>query len=376
MDAKVDTGDSVSASVNRLADTNKLLGLELLRFVCALAVLVWHYQHFAYLGSTLPSSFATASQPLYPVLAPLYQRGYYGVDIFWCISGFIFFWRYRDAIANRLVSGKKFFVLRFSRLYPLHIATLLLVALLQPIYSRANGSFFVYPYNDLPHFGLQLFMASNWGLEKGASFNGPIWSISLEVLVYGVFYLLLAYLGRSWLVSVAVIGICALLRMLNVNYAILDCLEFYYAGGLAAIVYRSIASRERRAVATYAAWCVIAAVPIFAAVFAPARHTGLTFPILVAYTPILLFCLCADFKAPPLVRRCIEAAGNMTYSSYLLHFPLQLTLVLAFAACNIPVPFHSTGFFCAFIGVTLLASYFTYEHFERPAQRLLRRRLG
>jgi len=27
---------------------NKLLGLEVLRFVAAFAVLIWHYQHFAY----------------------------------------------------------------------------------------------------------------------------------------------------------------------------------------------------------------------------------------------------------------------------------------------------------------------------------------
>jgi peptidoglycan/LPS O-acetylase OafA/YrhL len=183
---------------------NKLLGLEVLRFLTAFAILVFHYRHFAFVADK-PVGLVNDRLPLYGLLHAFYDHGTRGVWIFWCISGFIFFWKYRDAIADRSVGGWRFFVLRFSRLYPLHIATLLLVALVQPLYFNLNGYFFVYQDNDLLHFLPQLLMASNWGFQDVLSFNGPIWSISIEVLVYFFFFIMLLA-TRSWLLNLVVIA--------------------------------------------------------------------------------------------------------------------------------------------------------------------------
>ena len=160
---------------------NKLLGLEIVRFISALSVLVWHYQHFFYIANK-PTDFFRELQPFYSLLSIFYDYGFYGVQVFWCISGFIFFWKYRDSIASKSITYKNFFILRFSRLYPLHLATLLLVLALQTMYFHQRDYFFVYQNNDIPHFIYQLFLASSWGFEKGYSFNGPIWSISVRKL--------------------------------------------------------------------------------------------------------------------------------------------------------------------------------------------------
>src|SRR5262249_2552453 len=128
--------------------TSKLLGLEGLRFLATFSVLIWHYQHFAFVGDR-PVDLVKSELPFYDWLFPFYEAGEYGVWIFWCISGFIFFWKYREAIADRSVDGWSFFVFRFSRLYPLHAATLLSVALLQPVFAAVNGHFFVYQNNDV-----------------------------------------------------------------------------------------------------------------------------------------------------------------------------------------------------------------------------------
>src|ERR1700741_4102533 len=141
--------------------TNKLLGLGGLRFLATLSVLIWHYQHFAFKGDT-PVDLTKAELPFYDLLFPFYEAGEYGVWIFWCISGFIFFWKYRNEVAERSISGWKFFVFRLSRLYPLHFVTLMLVALLQSVYSAQNGVYFVYRNNDVPHFISQFFLASDW----------------------------------------------------------------------------------------------------------------------------------------------------------------------------------------------------------------------
>jgi peptidoglycan/LPS O-acetylase OafA/YrhL len=347
---------------------NKLLGLEALRFLAALAVLLWHYVHFAYVADK-PVDLVRDQLPLYDLLRPFYEAGKYGVWVFWCISGFIFFWKYRDAISDRSMRGWTFLVYRLSRLYPLHFVTLLIVALLQAIYLRQQGYFFVYQANDLQHFLLQIFMASDWIAQDSNSFNGPIWSISVEVLVYIVFFLMLRFVTKSPWLNLVVIAVC-----LNVNSQVAACLAFFYAGGLAAIIRQSLTSVRLTVAIERAAWCVVIVVPASIWMFGLQSRMP-DWILLLSYTPILLFCLTCPLALPAPARKLVETAGNMTYSSYLLHFPIQLLIALGFAMSGRPVPFYDGWFFATFVTATLLASYLTYRYFEAPAQALLRNTL-
>ena len=81
-----------------------------------------------------------------------YEKGYFAVQMFWMISGYIFFWKYSSAIAKNEISFKKFAIWRFSRLYPLHFVTLTLVAIMQCIFFKQNGVFFVYADNSIKDF--------------------------------------------------------------------------------------------------------------------------------------------------------------------------------------------------------------------------------
>lgn len=347
------------------ARTNKLLGLELLRFLTAFAILVFHYRQFAFVGDR-EAGLLQDQLPLHWLLAPLYGSGPYAVRVFWCISGFIFFWKYRDAIADRALDGWKFFVLRFSRLYPLHLATLLFVALLQPLYAGLHGSSFVYQNNDLTHFVLQLLMAGTATSQDALSFNGPIWSVSVEVLVYFVFFMLLLA-TRSWWLNVALIAVS-----LTIPGEVADCFTYFYVGGLAAMARQSLQSSpaQARTVEGVAWLAVVAVVCGYWLMGGQLRSIGLL--LLLICTPLLLYSLSRDIVLPVRLQRIVEAAGNVTYSSYLLHFPIQLAMVLGFSLMQVPIPLYDDVFFATFIGITLLASHVTYRYFEEPAQRLIR----
>ena len=91
---------------------------------------LWRWQHFFFKGP-LPGAFEHQELPFYNVLFLFYERGWMAVDFFFVLSGFIFFRLYSRAISAGDVGAWEFFVLRFSRLYPLHLLTLLLVAGLQ-----------------------------------------------------------------------------------------------------------------------------------------------------------------------------------------------------------------------------------------------------
>ena len=166
-----------------------LYGLDIIRGLAACAIVFWHWQHFSMKGSQLPLDFDRAEQPLYMLFRPMYKYGDFAVPFFFQLSGFVFFWLYREKVESGKCSGYKFAVLRFARLYPLHALTLLIVLVLQIVHARLIGSYFVYPRNDAYHFALHAAFVSHWGFESGHSFNAPIWSVSIEIGLYCIFFL-------------------------------------------------------------------------------------------------------------------------------------------------------------------------------------------
>ena len=152
-----------------------IYGIEILRFISALAILIYHYQHF-YLFED--QEFVIENQPFYIFLKFFYFYGFQGVNFFWCISGFIFFWKYSEII--KVMNSFQFFKIRFARLYPLHLLTLIFVIILQYFYFLETDKVFLDLKNDLYHFFLQIFMASYWGFEVGHSFNSLIWLFQLK----------------------------------------------------------------------------------------------------------------------------------------------------------------------------------------------------
>jgi peptidoglycan/LPS O-acetylase OafA/YrhL len=358
------------------ADSNsaddKLIGIELLRFASALAVLVFHFQHFAFVGGLKPN-FLRSELPFYSWLSLFYNYGFQGVQVFWCISGFIFFWKYGRAIPAHKLTGYKFFILRFSRLYPLHFATLLLVAGMQMVYFSRAGSYFVYQVNDLYHFVLQLFMASNWGPQTEESFNGPIWSISVEVLVYFIFFLSLRYVSGSVVLLVLMAVVPAAVLFLKVsNHPVFSCLMYFYLGCLTAFAYERIKGSVRgRALATGVALLAMLAVTLLQlwVTVTPTEY-------LLAFSPALILLCVMHVPATRYSSQVLVAAGSVTYSSYLLHVPIQLAIATLASYAHVAMPYHSGAFLFVFLIGTLLLSFSCYRHFEMPAQNYLRHRLG
>jgi len=138
--------------------------------MAALAVVFWHWKHFLVYGTGLDLEFINFPeldydrQPLFPFFEPFYSQGIRAVDLFFCISGFVFYWLYSNRVRQDEVDLRQFSILRFSRLYPLHLVTLITVASLQAFILVEQGRFFIFDTNDLYHFILSLFFLSGLGL--------------------------------------------------------------------------------------------------------------------------------------------------------------------------------------------------------------------
>ena len=339
----------------------KLLGLETLRFASALAVLFFHYGHFAQIAGMAPVE--RSSIPFYGLLWPLYDYGQYGVQLFWGISGYIFFWKYGEAIHSGAVAASRFFWLRFSRLYPLHLITLAAVIGLQTVHRQMTGSEFIYPAADAGLLIQQLFLATDWGPAPPMSFNGPIWSISAEVAVYAGFFVAMKRFSPSRSLCVAVIMGGLALQLAGFDWVSIACATYFFAGGLAAL---APAKSERMAAAVLAGLALLCAMT---GMFGDRDKLPM---ILLVAVPCLLILLARDWPVLTRMQRPVQFAGNLTYSSYLLHFPLQLLLAIGVVSSGIFPQLTSPAFLAAYLGVTLGAAAISYRCFELPAQQWLR----
>ena len=347
-----------------------LIGLELLRFISALAILIWHYQHFAMLPNT--HNFEPQQQPFYNYLSFFYLNGAKAVYLFWALSGYIFFYNYYTEIKTYKLTIYAFFIDRFSRLYPLHLFTLLVLLFLQFSFFSNQQEYFIYQNNDVYHLILNLFFINYWGFENGYSFNGPVWSVSAEVLIYFIFFFTTLKLSiRHNVLAIFVILISMYILELK---ALFMCVVFFYLGG---ILNRVVEKNERFVL------LIVLLIPflLYATelskegfIFAFPDYPNLFRDGFFCLSLLIVFLKVGSLLKP--FASFISGLGNLTYSMYLCHFPIQLLMVLFFLKQKIDIPYKNSWLFLFFISITIFISFFVYKILEKPSKEFLRKKLN
>jgi peptidoglycan/LPS O-acetylase OafA/YrhL len=170
------------------AVANHLLALTGLRIFAALAV------YFSHVG-------APEGSPAW--LERSLASGYYGVTVFFVLSGFVLSINYWDRLhspSRRTL--RSYGVARLARIYPLYLLVLLYVACRTKVGSgTVAGS---WPWHAV---GLQAWLPD---VTESYAF-GPAWSISVEIFLYATLPLIVLSLG--WLTSVRQLVVATLLTI-------------------------------------------------------------------------------------------------------------------------------------------------------------------
>jgi len=335
------------------------------RGIAAVAVLLYHYGFF-YSGHENPPK-----QPLYAPLQKLYAYGYLSVELFWTISGFVFAVAYYN---RSRTTGYQFFVARFSRLYPLHFATLVIVAVLQIISLNCLGELKA-SKETLSGFEFfrQLFMASSWGLDNRTGFNAPIWSVSIEILVYLLFFILLRVIFRYGIAIPLLLVGAAISPMLagEKGHDLLYCIAFFFSG-----VTINILHRKTPKLALLVAALLIGLSIVAFAFLDERRHQMLClFPASVAILAHLD--VIRGHKLPPKVKKALKWLGDSSYAIYLLHFPLIIIIIMIIDAAGADRVYIVSQWWllAIWMAAIIISARLTYVYFEMPAQAYLRKKM-
>jgi peptidoglycan/LPS O-acetylase OafA/YrhL len=383
------TEPSASAASTR---SERFYSVDALRTVAALAVVLAHWpQHFFSFGRFAQPPTAA---PFYRWLSVFYMYGPSAVTFFYCLSGFIFFWLYADAVHAGRMSFRRYSLLRASRLYPLHIVTLAALLPLTLIGHSLYASDFVYHNGDLFHFVLNMGFAQHWGFEKGLSWNGPSWSLSVEIALYFVFFWTCRTLRPT---ALATLGVWAGAFMLAPLSDIGQGAAAFYTGGLTYFGYLA-ALRHRHAVRLVAALtlAVAASWPVLSQEHMISRGASLIrdaaqgtsgavaanivanfigdMKFLAPFAFLILAAVLIERATPAFRWRRLAGVGNLSFGVYLIHFPLQLLFVCAAAWFSSPDDVFARGpTFVGFFAALLITAAASYRWLERPALQVLRR---
>jgi peptidoglycan/LPS O-acetylase OafA/YrhL len=354
----------------------ELAGLDLLRFLLATVVMFVHYFFFYFTPGAAESPVPT--EPFFSLLAPVYRYGGNVVQIFWLLSGFIFQTIYFKPISTHRISFRHYLVLRLSRLYPLHIVTLLVVAALQYLYYQSTHTWFWFDTTDVKHFLLQLLFMGSWYPYFQHSFNVPIWSVSIELFVYIVFFVFAA----AGLINKRNLYVLLFVSILFASFSILEpfgrCMIYFFAGC-------TLAEHLREGVDVKKLFrqVVLIFFPI-AALYAVVKqfHTGLDkkqlqilFDILLlpVSAGLLLFFIIAfkNIRSKWLVQ-LFKQLGDLTYATYLVHFPIILCIVLILRPKDFHI-FDRPVFLFGYVATAVTVGWVVCKYYEKPVQAFLRR---
>ena len=375
----------------------RLFALDCLRGVASLAVVFWHWQHFAPQGNTKSTALPLIS-PGYSALYLLYNYGYLAVPLFFSMSRFIFFRFYAERISDHSISFRQFMGLRISRLYPLHFGTLTLVVVLQAIYVFKYGQRFVSNTDTYAQFVLNLLLLHGLGTEPESSysFNVVTWSISVEIALYVIFYSVYRTLKPGWwcLAGIVLIGPALGILLPQLGQGV----QCFFVGVLVSKAVMAPWCRGRvqvlmlvlavfsAAMGAMVTWVVLEAGiksalvidfhPWWPRVFegrrVPDRQiVERMFTWIIAPTSVLTVAL-----MEPMVRKGAARfafLGDISFAVYLLHFPLQIVAALLLGKES--AAFSSPVFMIGFFSILIVCAYCGYTYFEMPLQRRLRERL-
>jgi peptidoglycan/LPS O-acetylase OafA/YrhL len=286
------------------------------------------------------------------------------VDVFFALSGFVLC--YSNYFGRRTFN--LFIVSRFARLYPLHLLTLVAMAIMLP----ALGSSF-----SAIEFLQSLAVLHNVGLwPNRLSLNFPSWSISVEIWVSILFFLALqrrtlAVLLPLLLVVVAVPPLLVPTYIQGdaenaftlVNLGLLRGLSGFSTGVIAYLIFERCGSKLKiPAILLYA---LLSALAVFFFLDNWPFGLPLAFYVILAAA---LASLAANDEATALSARPIVFLGTVSYSIYLLHIPVYSALLLAFGEGTVRGPGKAIV-----LAVIIVASWASYRWIERPAQRIILR---
>ena len=317
----------------------------------------------------------------------LVPNSYLFVDFFFVLSGFVIAANYE----TRLAEGYgvwRFALLRFGRLYPLHLAVLLALILLRLAHAASGlgeGAPFPAPRWSADTIVANLLLVQSLHLYDFTTWNGPSWSISAEFYTYLLFAAAVTLYRRPLvLLLLAVVMASAAALWLLVggigttsDWGLIRCILSFAVGGLIWHAHRAAWLRSGTGLELASVVLIVAFV-----CYAGNGRLSLAAPVVFGLA-VLAFAAEAGAVSQWLRAPRLLWLGERSYSIYMVHFLVAWLLadclkLLRLARVDLISGFEHPRWqndllALVYIVLVLGAATLTYRTIEVPSRAWFRR---
>ena len=364
---------------------NRVEGIDILRGVCIIAVVLHH------INLRIPFKDSLLGKHLSrEILSVLFWSGYYGVRVFFVISGFLITsWSLKRWGKLSSLSLRNFYVMRFARIMPCLIALLILLCGLH----LAGVQGFVVRHTSLPRALLAaLTFHVNW-LEASVGYLNapwdPLWSLSVEEMFYVFFPLLCVFTRKQIflvpiLIAFIVAGPFARVLIQNniwVDYSYLSCMDGIALGCLAAMLSARFKFSARAALGwEFAGALLFLFIFVVRGLAVPAGlyKAGLDVTVLNLGVALLIIGMQQRFEQGISPARWWSAIlrwfGRNSYEVYLTHMLVVWPAITIFRSKNQPID-RAPIWFLGIAALTGIVGWLVARYYSEPLNRALRSKL-
>ncbi|REG98262.1 acyltransferase family protein [Flavobacterium aquicola] len=324
-----------------------------------------------------------------------FRAGWYAVDIFIIISGFVIFY----LLDNKQETYVKFVIRRFFRLWPLFIVLFAISIPFSLIYSANSIEFSsIFPFSQVGDGLLKERIDSWWGnifehillhltmlhgivpnsliTDSPGAFLGPAWSISLEWQFYIIAPFVYAFLRKDKKWAIPIISLfCMLFFFIGKQIDDIEFgaflpmhIDFFFIGGVSYYFYKSFCSVFFKII-FFPISLVLASFLLL--------NSDFNFKLIPYLTWLVFFSLLLDFSNPErqnyisviagvFSNKIIVYLGKISYSIYLSH--LLVIIIIQYIILNffpvISQKLHLIILSVFSIFFTVFFSYFTHKYIE------------
>ena len=293
----------------------RLRELDLLRFIAAVAVMLFHYT------ARLNAAWGPDVEPttVFPQLSQFTRYGFLGVELFFVISGFVIL---MTAFGRKV---GEFAIARFTRLFPAYIFAVIFTTIIVTAFSRLGND--VEPLQVLTNMTL---LQEPLGI---ASVDGVYWSLLIELKFYflvaclvafGITYRRVVSFMGLWLIATVALQAAAAQGQ---PVAFLDFFLFprwsqYFIAGMALFLIHKLGSNIVLWTMVFVTWIITLSTVAKEAQGAE-RIVGAPINPVTMYAGITAIYLIMALVAVGGLRwlnwRFLTTLGLLTYPLYLLH---------------------------------------------------------
>ena len=132
--------------------------------------------------------FHFSNPKIFGPFAPVVDNGYVSVSFFLLLSGFVLAYNYRERADAGKMDARRFWVARFSRIYPVYLFSLVvsLGMLMQEFHAQSRGHF-------ITGMVLTPLLLQGWDPMLSTFWNTPAWTLTTDVLFYAIFPFLITW---------------------------------------------------------------------------------------------------------------------------------------------------------------------------------------